>query len=247
MNGSVTVPSSRSVPRDLPVRSTGPETSSTSSSIWKARPIRRAKAPSASASAAEPLSRRQRPEPAGGLEQRRRLQLAAAQVALDGDMRGVGVLALQQLALGERRAGVRERPQLGGVVVAGELGEGPREQQVAGGDRGLAARPRRRPWGGPRRSCGAVDQVVVDERRRVHELDGDRGAHQALLALRRGAGPPAASAASTTSSGRRRLPPAVDGRVGDAPPAASRLRGHALEVALGARHPLAQRRRRRGA
>src|SRR4051794_6445181 len=40
MKGSVTVPSRRSVPRAFPVRSGGPETSSTSSSIWKARPIR---------------------------------------------------------------------------------------------------------------------------------------------------------------------------------------------------------------
>ena len=41
MNGSVTVPSSRSVPRCLPVRSAGPATSRTSSRIWKARPMRR--------------------------------------------------------------------------------------------------------------------------------------------------------------------------------------------------------------
>ena len=39
ISGSVTVPSSRSVPRGLPVRSAGPDTSSTSSSSWKARPM----------------------------------------------------------------------------------------------------------------------------------------------------------------------------------------------------------------
>ena len=47
ISGSVTVPSSRSAPRCLPVRSAGPETSSTSSSSWKASPIRRPNAPAA--------------------------------------------------------------------------------------------------------------------------------------------------------------------------------------------------------
>ena len=86
MKGSVTVPSSRSVPRALPVRSTGPETSSTSSSTWKASPMRRANAPSASRQRGRALGRRERTQPAGGLEQRGRLQLAAREVALDGDV-----------------------------------------------------------------------------------------------------------------------------------------------------------------
>ncbi len=179
----MTVPSSRSVPRVLPVRSTGPETSSTSSSSWKARPMRRANAPSASARAALAIVRDQRPQAARGLEQRGRLQLAAAQVALDRDARGVGVLALQQLARGERRAGVRERAQLGRVAVARELGEGAREEQVAGRDRGLASGGRD-DRGASAPQLGPVDHVVVDERRGVHELDRRRRAHQGLLLAR---------------------------------------------------------------
>ena len=54
----------------------------------------------------------ERAQPARGLEQPRGLQLAALQVALDRHRAVLGVLALQQLARGQRRAGVRERPQL---------------------------------------------------------------------------------------------------------------------------------------
>ncbi len=148
--------------------------------------MRRANAPSASASARGSAHGRERPQPAGGLEQRRRLQLAAPQVALDRDVRRVGVLALQQLARGERRAGVRERAQLRCVLVARELGERPREQQVAGRDRQPApGRRRHRRVSAPQ--LRAVDQVVVHERRRVHELDRHGRAHQALLALAGGA------------------------------------------------------------
>ncbi len=150
--------------------------------------MRRANAPSASASALEPPQRVSAPEPARGLEQRRGLQLAAPQVALDRDVRRVGVLALQQLAFGERRARLRERAQLRRVLVARELGERPREQQVAGRDGDLAPGYRR-----DRRMAAAqlraVDQVVVHERRRVHELDRDSRAHEPLLAV--GASPAA--------------------------------------------------------
>src|SRR5205823_1251473 len=49
----------------------------------------------------------QRAQLAGGLEEPRGLELAAAQVALDADVRAPGVLALEQLAgrQGRRRAG----------------------------------------------------------------------------------------------------------------------------------------------
>ena len=182
MNGSVTVPSSRSVPRRL------------AGALDRAGHVEhvvehlegQADAPGERAERVGERARacdgHERSEPAGGLEQRRGLQLAAPQVALDRDVRGVGVLALQQLALGQRRAGVRERAQLRVVAVARELGERAREQQVAGGDRELAPGGR-----GDRRvpapQLGAVDQVVVHERRRVHELDRHGRAHQALLAL----------------------------------------------------------------
>ena len=79
ISGRVTVPSSRSVPRALPVRSGGPATSRTSSSSWKARPTSAAERPQALVVAAEQ---------AGALEQLRRLQPAAVEVALLGDPRG---------------------------------------------------------------------------------------------------------------------------------------------------------------
>ena len=161
------------------------------------------------ASPAVPSDRHQRAEPAGGLEQRRGLQSAALEIALDRDVRRVRVLALQQLAGGERRARVGEGAAAARGPVAGQLGKRAREEQVACGDRRLTSRFGRH-RGPPAAQLSAVDQVVVDERGRVHELDGHSGAHQALLAL--GVpppGPPADSAASTTSSGRSRLPPAA--------------------------------------
>ena len=74
ISGRVTVPSSRSVPRALPVRSAGPVTSSTSSSSWKARPISRPN-PASSSVPGRPDGRA--PDAAGGLEQAGRLQRAA--------------------------------------------------------------------------------------------------------------------------------------------------------------------------
>ena len=59
------------------------------------------------------------------------------QVTLDRDVRGIGVLALQQLAFGQRGAGVREGGELLGIAVTRQLSESSREQQVAGGDRHL--------------------------------------------------------------------------------------------------------------
>ena len=191
----MTVPSSRSVPRDLPVRSTGPDTSSTSSSIWKARPMRRANEPSASASAREPLRRAvERPEAARRLEQRGGLQLAAAQVALDRHVRRVGVLALQQLAA---RPAPSWRPTARAAaptsLVARELGERAREQQIPGGDRHLAAGRRRPPWG----ARGAA------ARRR----SGRRGrASPSARARRRPPRAPSVASPAASPAGRRRTP-----------------------------------------
>ena len=77
ISGRVTVPSSRSVPRALPVRSGGPVTSSTSSSSWKASPIsapNARRAPPRSAPASARAGRRTRTG--------RGLQPAALEVAL---------------------------------------------------------------------------------------------------------------------------------------------------------------------
>src|SRR6185437_3300317 len=56
-----------------------------------------------------------------------------------------------------------------------------REEQVAGCDRSRAASPcgNRR---APTAELGAIDQVVVDERRRVNQLHRDGGPYEALLA-----------------------------------------------------------------
>ena len=98
-------------------------------------------------------------------------------------------------ALGE------QRDPLGPVAVGGELGEGPREEQVADRGRGLAARA-----GDDGRVAAAqrrgVEDVVVDEGRHVDELDRGRGAD-------RGLGPASGPAQSRTSIGRSRLPPAA--------------------------------------
>ncbi len=127
-----------------------------------------------------PPPRRQRAEAAGGFEQRGGLQLAAPQVALDRHVRRVSVLALQQLARGEGGARVRERAQLSRILVVRELRKRAREQQIAGGNRSLAASSSSHSWAPPAQ-LRAIDHVVVHERRRMNELYRDRRADQALL------------------------------------------------------------------
>src|SRR5947209_3572078 len=78
----------------------------------------------ASAELAELLGgprRLQGAELAGRAEERTGLQLATAQVALGGDVVAPGVLALQQLAGGQRGGGVAERADLVGAPVARQL------------------------------------------------------------------------------------------------------------------------------
>ena len=142
-----------------------------SSAIWKAIPSASPNSPEVPVAAAA--------EQAGGLEQLPGLERAAGEIVLDARVRVVGLRALQRLAAGEgeRRAG----EALHGRAVAGrsELGEGPREQVVAGRARGLGAVAR------PGRLAAApvvslVDQVVVDERRHVHELDRRAGRERRL-------------------------------------------------------------------
>ena len=126
---------------------------------------------------------RERAELAGRLEQAGRLQLAAQQVALDRNGRVPGVLALQQLALGERRRRARQRLHRRQRAGGGELGERAREEQVAGRDRKLppAPRPDRRHAAAQAR---AVEHVVVDERRAVDQLDRGGGGDQLAAAGR---------------------------------------------------------------
>ena len=196
ISGRVTVPSSRSVPRALPVRSGGPLTSRTSSSSWKASPISAPNSRSALVVAAEQ---------AGALEQARRLQPAAVEVALLADVEVEGVVALGQLAAGERHRGVGEQGDRAGVAGLGEEGEGAREEQVAGGDGALAAR-----GGGDGRQPAAqrrgVEDVVVDQGRHVDQLDRRRGAdrRRRRARARRRAGPASAAAACRRRRGSPR-------------------------------------------
>ena len=197
ISGSVTVPSSRSAPRGLPVRSGGPRMSRTSSSIWNATPIRSPNAPSDLGTG----SPRQRAELARRAEQDRGLQPAALEIALDGDVARPRVVALHQLAGGELRARAREdagprRPSRAAASSANarENSRSPvavARRPAAGGDDGRPAAPQRR----------AVEHVVVDERRAVHELDGDRRAHH-LIASRASARPPRGTRAADAAACR---------------------------------------------
>ena len=92
--------------------------------------------------------------------------------------------ALQRLAAREPQRGVGEHADRLGVAGRRELRERAREEVVAGRARGVGAvdRPGRRLAAAEVR---AVDQVVVDERRHVHELDGDAGGERRVAPRRR--------------------------------------------------------------
>ena len=108
-------------------------------------------------------------EQAGGLEQLSGLEGAPLEVALDGRVGVVPLPPLQRLAPRERERCFGERRHALDVAARRELGERAREEVVAGraGGVGAVGRPRRR-LAAPH--PGAVDQVVVDERRHVDEL-----------------------------------------------------------------------------
>ena len=201
--------------------------------------MRRANAPSASASAGDPSTALSAPSLQAASNSAAVFSSQRLQIALDRDVRGVGVLALQQLAGRQRGAGVRERPQLHRVIVARQLGKGPREEQIAGGDRRAAAR-RGGDRGAPAAQLSAVDEVVVHERRRVHQLDRDGGAREALLAL--GARRRAARGFGGEDDEQRAqaLAAGDDRRICVRGQRRARRGGDALEVKLGARHALAQ-------
>ena len=148
ISGRVTVPSSRSVPRALPVRSGGPATSSTSSSIWKARPISRPNAVSASSAAGSGRPTVQAHSNSRAVFSRHRAHVALRPRGRCRRRRGAG-RARRAPAPPRRRPpappGARETVRAAPAAIAssspdarrpGELGERPREQQVA--DRGRA-------------------------------------------------------------------------------------------------------------
>ena len=164
------MPSRRSVPAIFPVSTVWPAQSRQSSTIWNAIP---------SASPNSPSSGRRLDEEAGGFEELRRLQGAAGEVLVDRGVRTAPLGAFQALAADEPERCIGE--DRNGLPVSGrcELGEGAREQVDAAGSRGIGA-VRRPDRGAPAPQLGAVDQVVVNEARHVHELDRDSRGDGAL-------------------------------------------------------------------
>ena len=197
INGRVTVPSSRSVPRALPVRSGGPVTSSTSSRSWKARPISR---PKVSQGACLLARLPGLGDQAGALEQASRLQLAAPQVALRRDREVEGVAALRELAEGEGDRGRRQELDLLRCAVARRAR---RRRARTGGRRrpAPASRPERATTVGLPRRSGAASSTSSWTREAMWTSS-------IAVAARIAASPAPGPALSRTSIGRRRLPPA---------------------------------------
>ncbi len=234
IRGRVTVPSSRSVPRALPVRSGGPVTSRTSSRSWKARPISRPKvrrAPSASAAGAhlgvDPSDQ------AGALEQARRLQLAALagsaprrssaskasrRWASSPSARATDAVG-QQLDLPPRcrpRRARRRRARTAGRRPPARASRPERATTV-----GLAAPKRRR-----------VEHVVVDEGRHVDQLDRGRGPDRHLARPRPGAEQDQ-HRAQPLAAGVERRPRASAASVSPWPSASSRSRSSTASMRAG--------------
>ena len=113
-------------------------------------------------------------EQAGRLEQLPGLERAALEVAVDRRVGVVALPALERLAAGERERRLGEDRDGVDVAAGRELGEGAREDVVARGPGrvGTVGRPGGR-LAAPH--AGAVDQVVVHERRHVDELDRRAG------------------------------------------------------------------------
>ena len=134
--------------------------------------------------------RRRRGEVRGGaragLEERGGLALDDLDVVVDGHRRVAPETALHDLALGQADAGLgRPADDLG--LEAGAEREGAAEEEVAGDQRVGEAEglQRRRP---PAARLAAVDDVVVQERGRVDQLERDGGLDGVVAARERSAG-----------------------------------------------------------
>ena len=194
------------MPRALPVRSGGPLTSRTSSRSWNARPTSEPNsaqllAPARTAHHHRSLASSRPIRQAHSKSTRRGLQAAALEVALLGDRGVEGVVALGQLAAGERGRGLRQ--QRHGALVAGLRRAARRRARRAGRrwrSRGRGRRSRRRSAG---RGAAA--------RRRARRRGPESPCGPARSRWRRAPRPPSPSdpAQSRTSSGRSRLPPAA--------------------------------------
>ncbi len=104
------------------------------------------------------------------LEELRGLEGAAREVLVDRGLGATALSALHDLTADERVGRVGEDRDCAAVPGRRQLCEGPREEVDASGPRrfGAVRGPDR---GASASQLGAVDQVVVDEARHVHELD----------------------------------------------------------------------------
>ena len=160
------MPSRRSVPGTFPVSTVSPVQSSTSSTIWKAIPSEPAEGRVAAA------------EDARGREQRAGLQRAALEVRVDGRLGIVPLAALHRLAAGERERRVGEDDDLLADRRAAASTAKARAKRWSPAAFAASAPCAVQAAARPRRKCGAVDDVVVDQRGHVHELDGHALGHR---------------------------------------------------------------------
>ena len=196
ISGSVTVPSSRSVPRRLPVRCLRPGDVEHVVEQLEARARRRGR--TGRAAGPPPTSA---PELARRGEQACGLQLAALEIALARDVGAPGVGALHQLAAGERRGRRRERRA---AARSRRCARARRTRSRTAGRRSRSPR-RGRP---PRRPCAARAAAARRRARRRARASpsGSARPRPPRARPRRVASLP--SPATKTSSGRSRLPPA---------------------------------------
>ena len=124
-------------------------------------------------------------EHARGLEELPSLERAALEVVVDRRVRIVALAPLHRFATGESKGGIGEHNDSRRIARLREHGEGAREEVVPGCLGHLLAVLA--PSGGAAAPHGsAVDEVVVDERRHVHELDRDTCGDRTLCIRRRG-------------------------------------------------------------
>ena len=217
ISGMVTVPSSRSVPRALPVRSRrAGDVEDVVEELEGEADL-----------AAEDAQRLGAVAAPGRRRSGRRTRTAgpsSAGSAPGSDRRVIveveGVAALGELALGEADRGAGEQRNLA-LAASSSPASSAKARENSRSPTAVAVRARpvrdhRRPAAAQR---GRVEDVVVDERRHVDELDRGRGAHRRRRRPRR-------PAQTRTSIGRRRLPPAasVAAGLGREPVAARRRR-----------------------
>ena len=178
MTGRVSLPSRRSPPTGLPSASASPVKSSRSSISWNAMP--RLNPYSRSALPCSGVDVPSMPPICGAAgEQVRRLAPDDVEVLVLGDVDVAVLRELVQLALDHPQRDVAEQPDHLERVLRQRQRHRLDVEEVAEQDRDVVAplRVHRQP---PAAHSAVVDDVVVDERRRVDELHDGRVQHRAL-------------------------------------------------------------------